>query len=249
MIVTADRFTLDATILIKVFLLPDPAGLPYRGDKCRAYLAGIETRCPMFGHGFEGVGKSRLLDEVAKGRHLPVLEEYGGSLWMAAQHLKAETCHAAVMLGHREAIAGVTDRRGQYSRQGQAAIRFADMAQGCRFARDACCKRAVHRGVSDNLALVIQVHVPCGREWCPFAAIDHGLKAVPGAVQQPEAAATYPRTIGLDHCQGSTDRHRCIEGIPTGAQDFLPCCGSQGVGGGNCCCGGLLRAGQNQRWQ
>ena len=95
-------------------------------------------------------------------------------------------------------------------------------------AREPCDRRVV-----DGVAGLVQVHVArCGRGRL-LARVDHGFEGVRLTVQQIEAAAAKTRTRGFDHCQRGGHRHRRVEGVAAGGENFLPCLTRERIGAGN----------------
>ncbi len=66
-----------------------------------------------------------------------------------------------------------------------------------------------------------------------LARVDHGFEGVRLTVQQIEAAAAQTRTRGFDHRQRGGHRHRRVEGVAAGGENFLPCFTRERIGAGN----------------
>ena len=174
----------------------------------------------MRGHGFQRARQIRLLNDVILMRHFIPIQKNGGCRLRCAQRLQAKPGHTLIMRRHPEAFTGGANRRRQRGAQGQTSVFFCDMRERRRFTGNARCQRAIHRQAGDHIALFILIHFFMRLQRGGFPAIDHHRLILIRLLQQPETAAAQTGTVGLDHRQRRTDRHRRIKGIATRFKNF-----------------------------
>ena len=123
----------------------------------------------------------------------------------------------------RKALLGVANRRLERLRQRHTPIVRGQVHQCRGQPGDSRSERTVARGTGNGVAFFVQVHVFGRLSRGSLAAVDHHLKTVGGPMQQEEAAAPEPRSIGFDHAQGGTDRNRRVKGIAAPLQNRNSC--------------------------
>ena len=207
----------------KILERPDAAVGTYSGDEVGRDPARIESLRAPIGDRLQCFRQVRLLDDDAhlgnaavRGQKL--LRRIGGVL----QHLPL-VANTSLQAGiQRKAVAGQTNCGPQVLLQRQLAVFAGEILERRGLARNGRRQGSRDRGVVDGVSGLVQVHVARRRRGSFLARIDHGFEAVRLTVQQVESAAAETRTRGLDHRQRGRHRHRCVEGVAAGGENFCP---------------------------